>query len=135
MDVRDENEWGLPDELVRYINRYMTTHVSEKRIMDEILMKHPVPDNLLKAQKLDEKSVHIQSFSGPYFPAFGVNVERYGVSLHIQSKYGIIRNRKTPNKDTLHAVFKELLSQNKRNMTPQNKKTFKGIQEKVADIL
>ena len=66
---------------------------------------------------------------------FGVNVERYGVSLHIQSKYGIIRNRKTPNKDTLHAVFKELLSQNKRNMTLQNKKAFKGIQEKVADIL
>ena len=45
----------------------MTTHVSENRIMDEILMKHPVPDNLLKAQKLDEESVHIQCFSGPYF--------------------------------------------------------------------
>ena len=27
------------------------------------------------------KSVRIQSFSGPYFPVFGLNTERYGVSL------------------------------------------------------
>ena len=26
------------------------------------------------------KSVHIWSYSGPYFPAFGLNTERYGVS-------------------------------------------------------
>ena len=25
------------------------------------------------------KSVRIRSFSGPYFPAFGLNTERYGV--------------------------------------------------------
>ena len=31
-------------------------------------------------------SVHIRSFSGPQFPAFGLNTERYGVSFHIQSK-------------------------------------------------
>ena len=31
---------------------------------------------------------------------FGLNKERYGVSLCIQSKYGIIRTRITPNKDT-----------------------------------
>ena len=30
------------------------------------------------------KSVHIQSFSGSYFPAFGLNTERYSESLHIQ---------------------------------------------------
>ena len=38
------------------------------------------------------KSVCIRSFSGPYFPTFGLNTERYGcgVSLRIQSeeKYG-----------------------------------------------
>ena len=28
------------------------------------------------------KSVCIRSFSSPYFPAFGVNAERYGVSLY-----------------------------------------------------
>ena len=33
------------------------------------------------------KSVHTRSFSGPYFPTFGLNPERYGVSLHTQSKY------------------------------------------------
>ena len=33
-------------------------------------------------------------FSGPYFPAFGLNTERYFVSLHIQSECGKIRTRK-----------------------------------------
>ena len=32
------------------------------------------------------KSVRIRSFSGPYFPAFGLNTERYSVSLRIQSE-------------------------------------------------
>ena len=32
------------------------------------------------------KSVRIRSFSGPYFPAFGLNTERVGVSPHIQSE-------------------------------------------------
>ena len=54
MDVRDESEWDLPDELLRYINRYTTTHASEKNLKDEILMKNTVSSNLLKAQKLDE---------------------------------------------------------------------------------
>ena len=42
------------------------------------------------------KSVRIRSFSGPYFPAFGLNMERYSVSLRIQSACGKIRTRKTP---------------------------------------
>ena len=33
-------------------------------------------------------------FSGPYFPAFGLNTERYEVFLRIQSKCGKIRTRK-----------------------------------------
>ena len=33
-------------------------------------------------------------FSGPYFPAFGLNLGRYGVFLRIQSEYGKIRTRK-----------------------------------------
>ena len=33
-------------------------------------------------------------FSGPYFPAFGLNTERYSVSLRIQSECGKIRTRK-----------------------------------------
>ena len=39
--------------------------------------------------------VRIQSFSDPYFPAFGINTERYGVTLHIQSKHKKIRTRNT----------------------------------------
>ena len=42
------------------------------------------------------KSVRIWSYSGPYFPAFGLNTERYGVSFRIQSKCEKIR--------TLYAV-------------------------------
>ena len=34
-------------------------------------------------------------FSGPYFPAFGLNTERYSVSLRIQSEYGKMRTRKS----------------------------------------
>ena len=50
------------------------------------------------------KSVRIWSFSGPYFPIFGMNKERYGVSFRIQSELGKIRTRKTPNKDTFYAM-------------------------------
>ena len=34
-------------------------------------------------------------FFWPYFPGFGLNTERYGVSLRIQSEYGKMRTRKT----------------------------------------
>ena len=42
------------------------------------------------------KSVPIWSFSGPHFPAFGLNTERYLVSLRIQSECGKIQTRITP---------------------------------------
>ena len=51
------------------------------------------------------KSVRIRSCSGPYFLAFGLNSERFGVSLRIQSECGKIRTRITRNTDTFHAVF------------------------------
>ena len=40
------------------------------------------------------KYVQIRTFSGPYFPAFGLNTKRYFVSLRIQFKCGEIRTRK-----------------------------------------
>ena len=43
------------------------------------------------------KSVRILSFSGVYFPAFGL-------TLRIHSECGKIRTRKTPNMDTFHVV-------------------------------
>ena len=44
------------------------------------------------------KSVLIRTFSGPYFPVFGL------VSLRIHSECGKIRTRKTPNTGTIHTV-------------------------------
>ena len=49
------------------------------------------------------KNLRIRSFSDPYFPAFELNTERYGISLRIQSECGKIQTRKTPNTDTFHA--------------------------------
>ena len=51
------------------------------------------------------KSVRIWSYSGPYFPAFGLNTERYSISLRIQSECEKIRTRITPNTDTFRAAF------------------------------
>ena len=50
------------------------------------------------------KTVRIRSYSGRHFPAFGMNTERYGVSLCIQSACGNMRTRITPNTDTFYAV-------------------------------
>ena len=50
-------------------------------------------------------TIHIWSYSGPHFPAFRQNTERYGASLRIHSEYGKIRTRKTPKMDILHAVI------------------------------
>ena len=44
------------------------------------------------------KSVLIRSYCGPYFPAFGLNMEQ------IQSECGKIRSRITPNADIFQAV-------------------------------
>ena len=41
-----------------------------------------------------DKCPNKEFFSGPYFPVFGLNTERYGVSLRIQSEYGKIQTRK-----------------------------------------
>ena len=51
------------------------------------------------------KSLRIRSFSCLYFPAFGLNTERYGVSLRIQSECGKIWTRKNRNTDTFQAVL------------------------------
>ena len=46
--------------------------------------------------------------SVPHFPAFGLNAERYRVSLRIQSECGKMRTRITPNMDNFRAVFNSL---------------------------
>ena len=63
------------------------------------------------------KRVRIRSYYGLYFPAFGLNTDRYGLSLRIQSECGKIRTRITPNTDTFHTVkFSQLIEYNIRNI-------------------
>ena len=51
------------------------------------------------------KSAHIQTYSGPYFVEFRLNMERYGVSLRIQSECGKTRTKITPNTNIFHVVY------------------------------
>ena len=70
------------------------------------------------------KSVVIWSFSGPYFPAFGLNTESCEVSLLcIQSKCGKMRTRKSPNTDTSHAVHLKHINTNKKTYKAPHNKT------------
>ena len=48
------------------------------------------------------KSVCIRSYSCLYFPAFGLNTERYFVCICIQSEFGKMRTRITPNTNTFY---------------------------------
>ena len=75
------------------------------RMLEKIEIREIVVRNGLisfRARVQCVKSVHIHSFSGPYFPAFGLNTERYSVSLLIQSGCGKMWTRKIPNTDTFH---------------------------------
>ena len=67
----------------------------------------------------------------PYFPAFGLNTERYSVSVRIPFKYGKMRTRITLNTDNFHAVLIEAsLKCLPTNLSLQKKiqflKIFKG---------
>ena len=53
--------------------------------------------------------VFVHSRSGPYFPAFRLNTERYSVSLGVPSECGKIRTKKTPNTNTFYAVCRNLI--------------------------
>ena len=52
------------------------------------------------------KSVRIWSYSGLYLHAFGLNTEKYSVSLRIHSECEKMRTRITTNTYTFHAVWK-----------------------------
>ena len=47
-------------------------------------------------------SVCIRCYSGPHIPSFGLNTERYSVSLPIQSQCGKMRIGITPDTDTFY---------------------------------
>ena len=50
------------------------------------------------------KIVRIWSYSGPHFPEFALNMQRYSLSLRIQSECGKMRTIITPNTDPFYAV-------------------------------
>ena len=76
-------------------------------------------------EKIDKqrciKNVPIRSYSGPYFPTFGLSTKRYEVFLRIQFKYGKIRTKITPNTNTFYAVkileTKQLAGSNKMQIS------------------
>ena len=73
-------------------------------IYDHLFRKRPYRIAFLeKTHRV--KTFLILSFSGPYFPTLGLITEIYSVNFHIQSKFGKIRTRKTPNMDTFQAVI------------------------------
>ena len=77
---------------------------NEIRLINLWTEDSPLESIALKSIYHSVKSVRIRSYFGPYFPAFGLNMEGYGVSLHIQSECGKMGTRITPNTDTFHAV-------------------------------
>ena len=50
------------------------------------------------------KTARTQNYSGPHFPAFGLNTKRYSVSFRIQFECRTKGTRITPNTDTFYAV-------------------------------
>ena len=93
------NEIGFPELKLRvnlFCPSLITINInkSENEIMinSETMKRHWV------------KSLSIRSYCSPYFPAFGLDTERYFISLLIQSEYGKIRTRITRDTDTFYAV-------------------------------
>ena len=70
---------------------------SEKNLPSENLSRGNVPFSIYIPGHTDQKKllkiVLIRSFSGPSFPAFGLNAKIYGVNLRIESEYRKIRTR------------------------------------------
>ena len=72
------------------------------------------------------KNVRIWSYSGLYSLALELNTVRYSVSLRIQSEWGKIHTRITPNMDTFYAVLSNYYT--RKNI----KKSFRNKQFKIS---
>ena len=75
------------------------------------------------------KIICIRSYSGPHFPTFGLNTERYSVSLRVQSECGKMRTRITSNTDTFHSMCCSVMRVNYYYSTQSNR----GISNFLAD--
>ena len=108
-------DWLTPQLLIAYVTSVLITY-------------HPPL----------RKSVRIRSYSGPHFPLFLLNTERYGVSLCIQSKRGKIRTRIALNTDTYHAVpcaTKKSMSRNSHTTVEFSQNLEQGLRNQVTKQL
>ena len=102
---RDDWTIGLSESFESSIHSILTVVELGRFYLRQILVKCTFFDFIcLKIVKTMhcEKSVRIRSYSGPHFPSFGLNTERYGVSLPIHSECGKMRSRIIPNTDTFY---------------------------------
>ena len=87
-------------ELQELCKKYNFNYISN----NEIGTSSVCDDGLHLSNNYCMNSFRIRSDSGLYFSTFGLNTERYEVSLPIQSECAKMQTRITPNTDTFHAV-------------------------------
>ena len=81
------------------VKRLMYSYENLKGLMTKILLTNMLFATALKVSVFGVILVHIFPHS-----EYGLNTERHGVSLSIQSKCGKMRTRITSNTDTFHSV-------------------------------
>ena len=84
---------------------------------------------------LSVKNVRNRSYSGPHFPAFGLNTERYGLSLLIQSECGKMRTRITQNTDTFHECWTKFTKWRDKKCSKMAKKRTATLSSWVVMIM
>ena len=97
-------------DYVEYFNNFWFKSCRTKtfKLLSSISMINSVIWKIVELLRLQYnqcvKSVRIRGYSGPHFPAFGLNTEKYGVSLRIQSECGKMWSRITTNMETFQAL-------------------------------
>ena len=97
----------------KYKNRKISLHI--KNLLRKTALKEKVSRKNYKAARCSNQSElkaisawkvsKYGVFPGLYFPAFGLNTERYFVSLRIQLECEKIRSEKAPYLDSIYAVY------------------------------
>ena len=93
--------WGIADIFI--LTSCIVIPLDQRKMKVIYESNDPVGKEF-KSQNHCVRSVHILNFYGRYFPAFGLNTERYSISLRIQCKCGKMQTRKTANTDNVYAV-------------------------------
>ena len=67
-----------------YEEAFLAKIVNEKNFIVDVRLDSKYGSEYTVIHRV--KSVRIRSYSGPFFPAFGMNTEKYSVSRRIQSE-------------------------------------------------